>query len=190
MPNWNKWSVRGGAIFFIPTLCLVFALFWRLAELGPSGYLLQETVSPSHIGRAMVVSDGGSFAGQSVWVYVRDPAVHAGNPLLLGGPYASDGDVKMMRTVWSRDGTLLAIWAQVGKSGGHHFQRFDGVFFVSGYDYREHRLISGNTSYRERSKTISHLFVARGGVGLQDLTTPYMADGKPLSRSEAQKFPR
>ncbi|MBI3909646.1 MAG: hypothetical protein HY320_01775 [Armatimonadetes bacterium] len=159
--------------------------------------LLSEARSPGGFGTAALVADNSSLAGASAWVYIRDPDHAGGRPQPIGGPYASDGPVKMRGVVWSRDGSVAAVRAEVGISAGKHFARRFGAFLAAAYDYRENRVIIGEYGvsspdaprrWRSKSQTIAALLRQRGGEGQRVFTTPYDASGQPMSPSQRREF--
>lgn len=70
--------------------------------------------------------------------------------MCVGGPYISDGPIKMQQAVWSKDGSVIAVRVKAGASAGKGFRRYDGAFWIDAYDFRKHRLVSEGPTIRTR----------------------------------------
>lgn len=151
-------------------------------------YLLSLVESPTSLGGVSLVTDSGSFGGTSAWVYVRDPRGAGGRPVLIGGPYASDASPKIRAVVWSRDGSIAAVRADVGAARGKHFVRLDGSFLVAAYDFRFHHRVAGDGTVRGTSALLSKLMRRRGGSGVVVFRTPYDASGRPMSQNQVREY--
>ncbi len=127
--------------------------------------MLLESSSPAHLGTAVFLINGGSFAGSDTYFFVRDAARPSANPLRIGGDYASDGPIKFQQAVWSQDGSVIAARVKVGASAGKGFSRYDGAFWINAYDFRKRQDVSEGVNIHERSKAIERLLAGRGGIG-------------------------
>ena len=152
-----------------------------------STWMLAESESPAHIGVVAILVDAGSFAGQTHYFFVRDTAKSGTTPLRVGGPYVSDGPIKLQEAVWSKDGSVVAVRVKVGESAGHGFSRYDGAFWIDAYDFRTHQAVSEGAKIRERSEAIENLFAQRGGTGVPTLSAPSTI-GRSVGWLEAQAF--
>jgi hypothetical protein len=181
-----------GAVVLVVVLALV-ALQVVVAEWTNDFWkapLLKRTAqSPTGAGEASLVSDNSSFGGTSAWVVVSDPQRGA-TPVLVGGCYGSDGSVKLEHAVWSRDGTVLAVQAQVGNSSGKQFVGSVQRHFVAAYDYWQHQVLAGEEPTDALSKRIARLLARRGGKGQVVFRNPYDSSGKPIPSREAQLYAR
>lgn len=137
-----------------------------------SSWVLAESRSPAQLGVASFLVQAGSPSGSDTYFFVRDPSARPGFPIRVGGPYISDGDVKMNKAVWSKDGTVIGVRVNVGEPSGKGFGRFDGTFWLDAYDFRKHRAVTVGKTIRERSRAIEWLFAERGGIGPQSLSAP------------------
>jgi hypothetical protein len=154
-----------------------------------STWMLAESSSPTRVGVATILVDAGpfSFAGNTSYFFVRDTAKSGTTPLRVGGPYISDGPIKLQEAAWSKDGSIVAVRVKVGQSAGHGFSRYDGAFWIDAYDFRAHQAVLEGAKIRERSKVIEHLFAQRGGIGVRTLTAPSVV-GRSVGWLEAQAF--
>jgi len=180
---------------------VVFCLCVILAGVGYTGYrfgrvaedylfssaLLAESKSPANLGTADFLVDGVSFAGNTTYFFARDPAQSAGKPVCIGGPYGSDGAIKMQEAVWSKDGSVIAVRVKVGAPAGHGFSRYDGEFWIDAYDFRAHRNIVDGAKLSARSQAIARLIKRRGGASAKILSASSVV-GKSLSASERRAY--
>ena len=123
----------------------------------------------------------------SASVSERDPAQSAGKPLCIGGPYGSDGAIKMQEAVWSKDGSVVAVRVKVGVSGVHRGSIYDGDFWIDAYDFHMHHAVIEGSKLDARSKAIARLMKQRSGVSSQKLSTP-LGVGKSLTASERREY--
>lgn len=149
--------------------------------------LLAETHSDANLGTADFLVEAGSFAGNTTYFFVRDPAISSGKPLCVGGPYISDGPIKMQEAVWSKDGSVIAVRVKVGASAGHGFSRYDGTFWIDAYDFRTHRAAVEGGTLEARSHVIGKLLQERGGASTKTLSSPSIV-GRSLKASEWRKY--
>jgi len=163
--------------------------FGHIAEdyLLSSSSTVVETRSPAKHGSADFLVETGALAGKSTYFFVHDAAEAAGKPLCVGGPYVSDGPVKMQEAVWSKDGSVVAVRAHVGGSGDHRFSIYDGTFWMDAYDFRTHHAVVEGSNLDARSKAIARLLKQRGSVSAQKLSTP-LGVGKALTAEERRKY--
>ncbi|MCW3054741.1 MAG: hypothetical protein JWN14_3911 [Chthonomonadales bacterium] len=163
--------------------------FGRVAEdyLLATSSIMVETRSPAKNGSADFLVETGGLAGKSTYFFVHDAAEAAGKPLCVGGPYVSDGPVKMQEAVWSKDGSVVAVRVHIGGSGGHRFSIYDGTFWMDAYDFRTHHAVVEGSKLDARSKAIARLMKQRSGVSSQKLSTP-LGVGKSLTASERREY--
>jgi hypothetical protein len=176
---------------YLPFLCaavLLMAVLGTCAD-SLSTWVLAETERESHGGRGLFLVDAGSFAGNSTYFYVEDPATNSRRPLFVGGPYASDGSIKFRQAIWSRDGTILAVRVEMGTSSGHGFSGRPTPYLLDAYDFRAHAVVSRSTDATVRSAEIRHALNARGGDGEIAMESPSMA-GRSIGTIAAARFDR
>lgn len=161
-----------------PALALVLVLLCGGCIFTPPR-LKRVSPSPAGLGEAWLVTDNSSPAGADAWIYVSDPK-QSDAPVYIGGSYASDGQVKLHRAVWSRDGTILAVQARMGETYGKNFPGAYTTRYVAAYDFLRHEAITTTRPTAEFSKQIRDLVRARGGPGSVDFETPYDASGEPM----------
>lgn len=180
---------------------VVFCLCVILAGVGYTGYrfgrvaedylfstaLLAETKSPTNLGTADFLVAEASFAGNTTYFFVRDPARSSGKPLCIGGPYGSDGAIKMQEAVWSKDGSMIAVRVKVGASAGHGFSKYDGEFWIDAYDFRTHREMAEGAKLSARSQAIARQIKRRGGASAKTLSAPSVV-GKSLTATERREY--
>ena len=151
--------------------------------------LLAETRGTPHGGTADFLVDSGSFAGNTTYFFVRDSARSSGKPTCIGGPYSSDGSIKMQEAVWSKDGSVIAVRVKVGAPAGHGFRRYDGAFWIDAYDFHTHHAVADGSKLTARSQAIARLLKRRGGPGSKTLSSPSTV-GKPLKAPERREYDR
>jgi len=181
---------------------VVFCLCVILAGVGYTGYrfghiaedyllssssTVVETRSPAKHGSADFLVETGALAGKSTYFFVHDAAEAAGKPLCVGGPYGSDGPVKMQEAVWSKDGSVIAVRVHVGVSGGHRFSIYNGAFWMDAYDFRTHHAVVEGNKLDARSQAIARLLKQRSGVSSQKLSAPWGV-GRSLTASERREY--
>ena len=148
---------------------------------------LAETRSDANLGTAAFLVDTGSFAGNKIYFFVRDPAISSGLPVCAGGPYGSDASIQLQEAAWSKDGSVIAVRVRVGVPDGHGFSREDGAFWIDAYDFRAHRAVVEGSNIEGRSQVIATLLKERGGEGSKTLSAPSTV-GKFLPASERRKY--
>lgn len=132
------------------------------------------SVSPADFSRrAAFVRESCSFGGSNFWVHVRDPAGDASRWRLIGGPYATDGSVKLRRALWSRDGSVLAVEADVGEPSGKHFRSGFDTFLVEAYDFEQHQRLPRRQTRRATHSAIRTLMKQRGRQGAVAFASPF-----------------
>ncbi len=149
-----------------------------------SPWVLAETKSQAHKGVALFLVDAGSFAGSDTYFFVRDPAKWGTKPLRVGGPYTSDGKLRMERAVWSQDGSVIAVQVMVGQNKP---ELYLGPYWVNAYDFRNHKSFVQGATVSEQSKAIAHLLAERGGTSQNILIAP-SAVGQSIGLHEAAEF--
>ena len=157
------------------------------SEDGFSPWVLTESQSPKRLGAAVFLIDAGSFGGSETYFFVRDAARSGTKPLRVGGPYSSDGPIKVQEAVWSQDGSVICVRVGSGKAAGKGFSKYDGTFWRDAYDFRKHQPVSSGTNIDERSKSIAYLLAERGGESRATVPSG-SASGRNVSLSEAQTF--
>lgn len=153
--------------------------------------LKQVSRSPATLGSVVLLEEciPFCFGGTTIWLFVRDGAARP-DPIRFD-IFASDGQDKWERGVWSKDGTVFAVVAHLGVGGGKNLEKDFGAFFVSAYDFRTHRRIPPRTQRvpaRLRSKRIATLLRQRGGQGSSVFPRPYMKLGSPLAPWERGQY--
>lgn len=129
-----------------------------------------------------------AFSNYSVYFYSFD-ATTGSQPVLIGGPYASDGNAKMQNAIWSQDGSIVAVRAKVGEPAGHGFSQYYGEFFVAAYDFRQHKAIGSGKTTCQKSQLIKKLIKQRGGPGRVALASPNVfMQNQEISEQEAQQY--
>jgi hypothetical protein len=158
--------------------------FGSITDVPPG---LIKSKSPANLGTAAFLRDE-AFSNYSAYFYVLDTSKSV-KPILVGGPYASDGNVKMQNTVWSKDGSVVAVRAKVGETSGHKFSKYFGEFFVDAYDFRKHKAIGVGASMRQKSQLIKGLVTQRGGQGKMALASPNaFTANHQIGEQEAKQF--
>jgi len=182
------WAVGGCLVLLVVIVVLVAMGISSLLDWSWSSPLLRsKAMSPARLGSVELVTDNSSFAGSTAWVYIRDPKYAGGRPRLAGA-YASDGDIKMRRAVWSKDGSVVVVQADVGQSAGHGFEGAHRSLLVAAYDYKAHRILYRDPPTKAISDAIAKLLRKRGGPGAAIFRAPYDASGKPMSRDQLQAY--
>jgi hypothetical protein len=160
--------------------------FGSIMDVPPS---LIKSKSPTNLGIAAFLRDE-AFSNYSAYFYVLDTAKSV-KPIFVGGPYASDGNVKMQNAIWSKDGSVVAVRAKVGETAGHKFSKYFGEFFVDAYDFRKHKTIGIGASVRQKSQLIKGLVTQRGGQGKIALSSPNaFTANHQIGEQEAKQFKR
>ena len=150
---------------------------------------LLKTQSPANFGTAAFLRDE-AFSNYSVHFYVFSNTKDS-QPLLIGGPYSSDGNYKLRNAIWSKDGSVIAVRAKVGQSAGHGFSKYFGEFYVDAYDFRNLEAVAVGDPVRQKDKRIGKLISQRGGRGKAALQSPNdLLDGQQISEQEALQFKR
>lgn len=150
---------------------------------------LLKSKSSANLGTAAFLRDE-AFSNYSAYFYVFDTA-KSSKPISVGGPYASDGNVKMQNAIWSKDGSIAAVRAKVGETAGHSFSKYFGEFFVDAYDFRKHKAIGVGASTRQKSQLIKGLIAQRGGQGKIALSSPNaFTANHQVSEQQAKQFKR
>jgi hypothetical protein len=129
------------------------------------------------------------FSGTTIWLFVWDRSVSS-DPIRFD-IFASDGQDKWERGLWSGDGSVFAIEAHLGVGRGKNLEKDSSAFLVSAYDFRNHRRVPPHKQFvsaRVLSKQIEQLLRQRGGPGVSAFTQPYMKLGKPLTSKEQEKY--
>lgn len=164
--------------------CLAFCL-WDLAYLILRDFTLLKLESRApHLQRSAILLQEElpfSFAGKSVWLFAREGERSV--PIRISS-YGTDGDEKLERVVWSRDGTLLAAIARLGAPGGKNLRRDYGEFYVASYNFTTRQRIAYRQPRRAQSQQIAQLLQQRGGLGPTAFPSPYDGSGSPLSLFE------
>lgn len=149
-----------------------------------SPWILAQTESQTHMGVALFLVDAGSFAGSDTFFFVRDPARPAMKSLRVGGPYVSDGTLKMHKAIWSQDGSVIAVQVMVGQ---HKLGLYSGPYWANAYDFRNHKTLMQGATANKRSKAIAHLLAERGGISQNILVAPSVV-GESIGLYEAAEF--
>jgi hypothetical protein len=180
------WAVGGCLVLLVAVVLLAAFGISSLFDWS-SPLLFSQSKSPANVGSVDLVTDNSSFAGSTAWVYIRDTNGASGRPQLAGS-YASDADEKMRGAVWSKDGSVVAVRADVGQSAGHGFEGSHQSLFVAAYDYGGHRFVPEGPTLQTKSAAIARLLRKRGGEGKSIFRTPYDASGEPMSRQQLQEY--
>jgi hypothetical protein len=179
-----KWALWLFLTFGI-ILCAGYG-FSRLAD-ALSTWVLAESKSPAQLGTAVFLVDAGSLGGNTTYFFARDRGKSGATPVRVGGPYASDGPVKLQEAAWSQDGSVIAVRVQVGEPAGKGFGRSDGTYWIDAYDFRKHQAVSEGEKIGGRSSAIERLLAARGGVSSHTLSAPSVT-GRSVGWLEARTF--
>lgn len=178
---WGRW------VALLVVLCVGYALFRAASGVVAASWILAETSSDTHFGTAALLVDAGSLAGNTTYFFVRDPAKSKAKPLCVGGPYISDGPIKLQEAVWSKDGSVIAVRVKVGETAGKGFTRYDETFWIDAYDFRIHRVVKVGPGIKDRSAAIKALLMERGGAGPKNLSSPSIV-GRSLTPTEWRQF--
>jgi len=140
-----------GAIAFV----LTFATDWSMNVL--------EYDSPTGYGTAIFVAESRFPDYYRDRYFVRDPALRDSarkEELLLLGEV--DESIRKPEIIWSRDGTVMAVFAEKYSSDGN---KNYGPIYAMSYDFKKHKAIrySGLTWNWNNSTTIQWLLYTRGG---------------------------
>lgn len=172
-----------------------FSAYQNLLREAASGFMdtppsLRQCKSPTNLGAAAFLRDE-AFKDYSVYFYIFDTSPIP-KPIYVGGPYASDGDVKMTNAIWSKDGSILAVRAKVGDTSGHNSSQYSGEFFVDSYDFRKRQVIASGVPTIQKSQQIKALIRQRGGPGQVALASPnaFTAKDQVAGMEDTQQFPR
>ena len=176
--SWGCWLALGVG------LCVGYGVLRFASEAVSDSWILAETSSDTHLGTAALLVEAGSFAGSTTYFFVRDPA--NSKPVCIGGPYISDGPIKLQEAVWSADGSVIAVRVKVGATAGKGFSRYDGTFWIDAYDFRKHHAVKDGLRITARSETIKDLLKARG-AGRKPLSSPSVV-GRSVRWSELRQF--
>jgi hypothetical protein len=161
----DRFKIAAAIIVVGVLMCCMPLILFFVTVLVPAK---MEVPSPSGVGSVICAHEQGSFQGSAVWFSVRDPR-HSSATIAIGGPYESHGDVKAKETLWSGDGSVVAVNASVWQ-GSHNIYH---DYFVAAYDFQTGQRILPSGDDRVRSEAVEALLKTRGGKGRVAIDLPY-----------------